>query len=53
MAVCWVVALMIEAASTSEMSVNFYHTKQRNNPATFIIATVKTSNFTKVTQNLY
>jgi hypothetical protein len=26
------VALMIEAASTSEMSVNFYQTTRRNNP---------------------
>jgi hypothetical protein len=25
-------ALMMEAANTSEMSVNFYHTTQRNNP---------------------
>jgi hypothetical protein len=25
-------ALLIEAASTSETSVNFYHTTQRNNP---------------------
>jgi hypothetical protein len=27
-----IIALMIEAASTSEMSVNFYQTTRRNNP---------------------
>jgi hypothetical protein len=38
MAVFWVVAqrsfiaLMMEAASTSETSVNFYQTTRRNNP---------------------
>jgi hypothetical protein len=36
MAFFWVVAsiitLMMEAASTSEMSVNFYHTTRCNNP---------------------
>jgi hypothetical protein len=41
MAVLWVaaprsldrtIALMMEAASTSEMSVNFYQTTRRNNP---------------------
>jgi hypothetical protein len=26
------IALMMEAASTSEMSVNFYQTTRRNNP---------------------
>jgi hypothetical protein len=26
------ITLMMEAASTSETSVNFYHTTQRNNP---------------------
>jgi hypothetical protein len=28
----WAIALMMEAASTSETSVNFHQTKQRNNP---------------------
>jgi hypothetical protein len=28
----FIIALMMEAASTSEMSVNFYQTTQRNNP---------------------
>jgi hypothetical protein len=32
MAVSWVVALMMEAASTCETSINFYQTTQRNNP---------------------
>jgi hypothetical protein len=27
-----IIALMVEAASTSETSVNFYQTAQRNNP---------------------
>jgi hypothetical protein len=29
---CCLIALMMEAASTSETSVNFYQTTQRNNP---------------------
>jgi hypothetical protein len=29
---CRVIALMMEAASTSETSVNFYQTAQSNNP---------------------
>jgi hypothetical protein len=32
MAVFWVVTLVIEAASTSEISVNFYQTKHHYNP---------------------
>jgi hypothetical protein len=32
MTVFWVVALKMEAASTSEMPVNFYQTTRRNNP---------------------
>jgi hypothetical protein len=32
MAVFWVFALMVEAASTSEISVNFCQTTRRNNP---------------------
>jgi hypothetical protein len=32
MAVFWVIALMMEAARTSEMLVNFYQTKRRCNP---------------------
>jgi hypothetical protein len=28
----FIIVLMIEAASTSETSVNFYHTTRRNNP---------------------
>jgi hypothetical protein len=32
MAVSWVVALMMEAARTSETSANFYQTTRRNNP---------------------
>jgi hypothetical protein len=32
MAVLWAIALMMEAASTSEMSVNFYQTTRRNSP---------------------
>jgi hypothetical protein len=36
MAVFWVVALMMEAVSTSEMSVNLYQTIWRNNPETAI-----------------
>jgi hypothetical protein len=32
MAVFWVIALMMEVASTSETSVNFYQTTRRNNP---------------------
>jgi hypothetical protein len=58
MAVFWVVApyiaLMMEAARTSEALVNFYQTTWRYNPedshlrtqkiATFILAAVRTSN---------
>jgi hypothetical protein len=29
---CYLIALMTEAASTSETSVNFYQTTRRNNP---------------------
>jgi hypothetical protein len=32
MAVFWIVALMMEAASTSETLVNFYQTTRRYNP---------------------
>jgi hypothetical protein len=32
MALFWVVALVMEAAGTSETSVNFYQTARRNNP---------------------
>jgi hypothetical protein len=32
MAISWVIALMIEAASISETSANFYQTTRRNNP---------------------
>jgi hypothetical protein len=32
MAVFWVVALMMEAARTSETVINFYQTKRRYNP---------------------
>jgi hypothetical protein len=32
MTVFWAIALMMEAASTSEKSVNFYQTTRRNNP---------------------
>jgi hypothetical protein len=28
----WAIALMTEAASTSETSINFYQTTRRNNP---------------------
>jgi hypothetical protein len=30
--VVWLIALMMEAVSTSETSVNFYQTTRRNNP---------------------
>jgi hypothetical protein len=45
-----IIALMIEAASTSETSVNFYQTMRRNNPEEdiFIFAAVRTSNLTKL-----
>jgi hypothetical protein len=40
-------ALMMEAASTSEMSVNFYQTTRRNIPEIiFILAAVRTCNLT-------
>jgi hypothetical protein len=44
MAVFWAIALMMEASSTSETSVNFYQTTRRNNPeeAIFILAAVRT-----------
>jgi hypothetical protein len=41
---------MMEASSTSEMTVNFHQTTQRNNPEDiiFIPAAVRTSNLTQV-----
>jgi hypothetical protein len=43
-----VIALMMEAASTSEMSVNFYRTAQRYNPEViFTLAAMRTSNPTQ------
>jgi hypothetical protein len=52
MAVFWslslyslIIALMMEAGSTSETSVNFYETTQRN---VFILAAVRTRNFNSV-----
>jgi hypothetical protein len=40
------IALTMQAASTSEMSVNFYQTAQSYNPKTaiFILAAMRTSN---------
>jgi hypothetical protein len=42
------IALMMDAASTSETSVNFYQTTRPNNPeiAIFILAADRTSNVT-------
>jgi hypothetical protein len=39
-----IIALMMEAASTSETSANFYHTIRRNNPENkhFLLAAVRT-----------
>jgi hypothetical protein len=40
-----IIALMMEAAITSEASVNFYHTTRRNIPeqtVTFILAAMRT-----------
>jgi hypothetical protein len=39
------IALMMEAASTSEMSVNFYQTTRRNNPADSHLCTRRRENF--------
>jgi hypothetical protein len=41
-----IIALMLEAASTSETTVNFNHTTRRNNPedSIFILAAVRTLN---------
>jgi hypothetical protein len=50
MAVFWVVApciaLMMEAAKTSETMVNFYQTTRRYNPedSVFVLTAVRTSN---------
>jgi hypothetical protein len=42
-AIIFLVAMMMEAAGTSETSVNFYQTARRNNPADiFILAAVRT-----------
>jgi hypothetical protein len=40
-----IIALMIEAASTSEMSVNFYHTIQCYNPEDSHLHTRRHKNF--------
>jgi hypothetical protein len=37
-----IIALMLEAVSISETSVNFYQTTQRNIPDVFILATMRT-----------
>jgi hypothetical protein len=48
MAVFWVVALMMEAARTTETSVKSYQSTRRNNQKTAIVilATVRNSNLT-------
>jgi hypothetical protein len=38
------IALMMEAANTSETSVNFYQTTQRNNPADSHLHTRRSEN---------
>jgi hypothetical protein len=51
MAVFWLFALctLVEAASISETSVNFYQTTRRKNPedSQLILAAVRTSDLTK------
>jgi hypothetical protein len=43
------IALMMEATSTSETSVNFYQTTRRNIPEViFILVTAKTLSLTKI-----
>jgi hypothetical protein len=37
-----IIALLMEAASTSEMSVNCYQITQRNNPVIFILVAMRT-----------
>jgi hypothetical protein len=39
-----IAALMMEAASTSETSINFYQTTRSYNPEDFILTAVRTSN---------
>jgi hypothetical protein len=41
----FIIALMMEAASTSEMSVNFYQTTQRYNPEDSHLLTCHRENF--------
>jgi hypothetical protein len=48
---CWVITMMMEAASTSETSVNFYQTTWRTTSqktAVFVIAAVRTWNLTSL-----
>jgi hypothetical protein len=51
---CKAIALMMEAASTSETSVNFYHTTRRSNPEDSNHHTRRRENlkFHKLTLNL-
>jgi hypothetical protein len=39
-----IIALMMEAASTSKTSVNFYHTTQRYNPEDSHLSTLRREN---------
>jgi hypothetical protein len=44
MAIFWVIALMMEAASTSETLVNFYQTTRRYNPEDSHLSTQRREN---------
>jgi hypothetical protein len=49
------IALMMEAASTSEMSVNFYQTTRRNNPEdkSFSLLSFLSSNISILTTHIH
>jgi hypothetical protein len=53
MAVFWVVALMMEAASTSETSVNVYQTTRRYNPKDNHLHTSRRENLKSHSQALF
>jgi hypothetical protein len=53
MIVFWAIALMMEAASTFEMSVNFYQTTRRNIPDDSHLHTRRRENLKSHLVNLY
>jgi hypothetical protein len=52
LAACTIIALVMEAASTSETSVNFYQSTRRNNPKGSLLHTRRRENLKSHNENI-